>query len=378
MSQHEGRDAETVEVKQEMEKDKVEVFAMNIVLRQLKKDPSVRVDSIQETIETLNNTYKKNIKLEDVLKLLEKKGVETKEGYAFAPGVLEEMAAEEEEEKSAEENITKQGSVKELGKELNELEKKLHSFEEKIELTALEPKVDEQKARKIFASNINKKFLFLKEEIVDRVTLKHAQVYKINFKYFSHKDAFHVGEAYINSLTGEFIHEDKGTLKESKGLNVFKELSESEATVLKLVAEKKRSPKEVAEFMRMEEGNAKRILDSLVKKKLISFVADQKGKTIYIPDTKIEMELPPTPMHELLTSIGKMPITEVETAAIIPPKINEREIPELMKKLWGNVVVKEITHIFLPVWEGTLKRKTGEERTILIDAINGKRINGTD
>ena len=58
MSQHEGRDAETVEVKQEMDKDKVEMLAVNIVKRQLEKDPSIRVESIQETIDTLNNTYK--------------------------------------------------------------------------------------------------------------------------------------------------------------------------------------------------------------------------------------------------------------------------------------------------------------------------------
>ena len=50
------------------------------------------------------------------------------------------------------------------------------------------------------------------------------------------------------------------------------------------------------------------------------------------------------------------------------------KIPDLLKKLWGNVAVKEITQIFLPVWEGVLKKKTGEERIVLIDAINGQKI----
>ncbi|MFA6398796.1 MAG: hypothetical protein WCW44_00355, partial [archaeon] len=81
-----------------------------------------------------------------------------------------------------------------------------------------------------------------------------------------------------------------------------------------------------------------------------------------------------TPLHEMLSSLGKMQITEVGSAAIVQPKLNEKEIPELLKKLWGNVAVKEVTHLFLPVWEGVLKKKTGEERTITIDAINGKII----
>jgi DNA helicase HerA-like ATPase len=386
MSQHEGRDAETTEVKQELEENQVETLAVNIVVRQLQKDPSIQLDSVKETLETLNNTYKKNVNLDSILKELEKKGIYAVDNAVYAPGVLEEMEAEKEaeaEEKAAQEELegaeievdNKTIKVKKLGKEIEELEDKLHEFEEKVELTALQPKIDEVKARKMIAGHITKKFLFLDNEFLDRLTLKHAQIYKVKYKYFSHKEAFHVGEAYINSLTGEFIHEDRGNLVESKGLPVLLDLSEAETTVLKLVAEKKRNPKDVATFMRMEEGNAKRILDTLTKKGLIGTITDQKGHTSYVPDSKIEMDLPPTPLHEMLTSVGKMPITEVETAALVPPNFNEKEIPELLKKLWGNVAVKEVTHLFLPIWEGVLKKKTGEERIIIIDAINGKQLN---
>ncbi len=385
MSQHEGRDAETTEIKQELAENQVETLAVNIVVRQLQKDPSIQIESVKETLETLNNTYKKNVTLDSILKELEKKGIYAVDNAVYAPGVLEEMEAEKEEEKEkqAEEELenaeiegdNKTIKVKKLGKELDELENKLHDFEEKVELTSLQPKIDEIKARKMIAGRITKKFLFLDNEFLDRLTLKHAQIYKVKYKYFSHKEAFHVGEAYINSLTGEFIHEDRGNLVESKGLPVLLNLSEAETTVLKLVAEKKRTSKDVAAFMRMEEGNAKRILDTLTKKGLIGTITDQKGHTAYVPDSKIEMDLPPTPLHEMLTSVGKMPITEVESAALVPPNFNEKEIPDLLKKLWGNVAVKEVTHLFLPIWEGVLKKKTGEERIIIIDAINGKQLN---
>ncbi|MCX6803845.1 MAG: ATP-binding protein [Candidatus Diapherotrites archaeon] len=384
LSQHEGRDAETVEVKQELERDKVELLAVNIVLRQLEKDPSIRIDSIKETLDTLNNAYKKDVLIDAILAALEKKGIEVKDNSVFAKGVLEELAVEEEEEKALLEkeneelepqNAGQTSLIKrKLPKDVEEFGEKLHEFDEKIELTSLKQVVDEQNARKKVLGFAPKKFGLFTDEIIDRISLKHAPIYKIKYKYFSHKDAYHVGEAYINSLTGEFIHDAGGKLRESKGLMILSGLSEAETTVLKLVAEKKRNSKEVAELMRMEEGNAKRILDGLAKKWLIAIVEDGKNNITYNSGGKYEMDLPPTPLHEMLTSIGKMPITELEAVSIIRGKLTENEIPDLLKKLWGNVVVKEVSQIFLPVWEGVLKKKAGEERIILIDAINGKKV----
>jgi len=385
MSQHEGRDAETVDNKHELETEQVEVLATNIVLRQLEKDPSIRIDSIKETLDTLNNTYKKNVHIDTILKALEKKGLQVKDNSVYAKGVLEEMEAEREEEeaiKLEEEDALeneKDGygaqmlKPKKLSKDVERFENQLHEFDEKVELTSLKPVIDEGRARKTLASFAAKKFIF-PDEILDRVTLKHAQLYKVKYKYFSHKDAFQVGEAYINSLTGEFIHDDHGALKESKGLSLLLDLSDSETNMLKLVAERKRTSKDAAVLMKMEEGNAKRILDTLTKKGFLDINVDSKNNYVYSSGHKIAMELPPNPLHTILPSIGKRPITEIESAAVIPPALNEHDLPELLKKLWGNVNVKEVTHLFLPVWEGVLKKRTGEERVVLIDAINGKQI----
>ncbi len=386
MSQHEGRDAETVEVKQEMDTDKVENLAVNIVKRQLEKDPSIRTESVQETIDTLNNTYKKSIQLATVMDMLNKNGIVEKEGKVFTKEVLEEIEEEAKAEKEKEmeleadqnpevekEAVANPKGQKKLPKDVLEFENDLNEIEERVELTALKQVIEEPQARKLLLGMAEKKFLFLDNEILDRLTLKHAQIYKVRYKYFSHKDAFHEGEAFIDSLTGEFIHDDRGTLKESKGLPIFLDLSEAETTVLKLIAEKKRTAKETAALMRMEEGNAKRVLETLAKKGLIAKFIDDRKNEIFAPG-KIEMELPPTPLHEILPSIGKRPITEVDSAILIQPIMSEKEIPELLKKLWGNVAVKEITHLFLPVWEGVLKKKTGEERIVQIDAINGRPV----
>lgn len=389
MSQHEGRDAETTENKQELEENQVQILAVNIVQRQLEKDPSISIDTVKETLDSLNNTYKKKITLETILALIAEKGITLTDDRLYAKGVKEELDAEaaaeleEQTENELEKNV--KGSEESYGDKLLKAKKslaksegedgELEGFEERVELTALKPMIDETRARKILASNISKKFIFLDEEILDRLTIKYSLLYKVKFKYYSHKDSFHAGEVYINSLTGEFIHDDRGTLRESKGLPILLELNDSETTVLKLVAEKKRTSKEVATFMRMEEGNAKRILEALVKKGMLA-VIDNNGKTIFTINSKLQMDLPPNPLHNLLTSIGKRAITEVQTAALVSPNLTEKQVPDLLKKLWGNLTVKEITHLFLPVWEGVLKKKTGEERIVLIDAINGNKVTG--
>ncbi len=380
MSQHEGRDAETIDSNQELEVEQVELLAVNIILRQLTKDPSIRIESIKETIDNLNNTYKKDLSLENVLKAIEKKGIKLNEEAAFAPGVFEEMQAEKEieetEPKEDEEKFKSTGPVakKKLPKEIEQFEEQLQEIEEKVELTSLKQEINEDEARKKLSSYAQKKLGLFPNEILDRLSLKHTPIYKIKYKYFNHKDAFHFGEAYINSLTGEFIHDDHGNLRESKGLPILIDLSESETNALKLVAHKRKTPSELAKNLSMEEGNAKRILDALVKKGFLSIENNEKGIVSYYQKSKVEIELPPSPLHEILPSIGKRPITEIESAAILPAKLNEKEIPDLLKKLWGNVAVKEITHIFLPVWEGTLKKRTGEERKIIIDAIKGKKL----
>jgi len=382
MSQHEGRDAETVEVKHELEKEQVEILAANIVLRQLEKDPQIAVESISQTLDSLNNTYKKAVTIETVLAALRKKGIIIEDDHVLAPGVKQEREREEALERAKalkEGRATKiEGNLDELATEaknaLAESEEDEATYETNVELMALQPTIDDPAARKILAKYRLKKALglFGDEEIIDRLALKYAILYKVKFNYFSQKNAFQMCDAYVDSLTGEFIHDVNGTLVESKGLPLMKGLNETEAVAFRLL-QKKRSLEELAKLLRMEKGNAKRVVDNLVESGLaIALPVKDKEKPFFVLKEKID--LPSTPLHGILPSIGKRPITEVDTVALIAPKTNEKEIPEMLKKLWGNVSVKEITHLFMPVWEAVMKKKTGEERMERIDAINGRRL----
>jgi uncharacterized protein len=394
MSQHEGRDAETIEVKHELEKDQVETLALSILARQLEKDPSISVESLEQTLDTLNNTYSQNVTVETIIEMAAEKGIYERDGRIYAPGVLDEMAAETKaaqkaakkaemeangeiedgEEEDEDEEDDESEDDEEEDEEYEDDGEEESEYEESIELVALQAKIDEATARKMLVKyRAKKKFgLFGDDEILDRLSVKYATLYRVKYHYFSQKDAFQLGEAYINSLTGEFIHEINGKLVEGRGLGLLLSLNEAETYALRLLG-KPKTLEQLAVEMKMEKGNTKRVFDKLVDKK-IALVLKQEEKIIYALKNKDLIDLPKNPLYSILSSIGKMPITEVEAVSIIQPKFSEKEIPALLKKLWGNITVKEITHLFLPIWEGVLKKRTGEERTQRIDALNGNQI----
>ncbi len=379
MSQHEGRDAEIIEVKHDLGKEQVEELALKIILNKLKKDPSLKIDALQQILETLSDTYKQQLTMERILELLKQKNIDFDDERVYAPGVLKEIEAEKV---SDEQEISEESVVDENGEEINsekidgknsvDEETAEQEFEAGVELTALQSTIDETSARKLLVNyRLRKKLgLFGDEEILDRLSLKYGVLYRMRFNYFSQKDAYQVGEAYINSLTKEFIHDRGGQLVESMGLSLLADLNESEVLAVKLL-QRKIELKELAEKLGMEEGNAKRVLEKLAKKDLIK--VEQINENIFY-SMKKKFDLPPNPLHAIMPSVGRRPIIEVESMPIIAPEINEKEAAELLKKLWHNVTIREITQLFLPVWEGILKRKTGEERVVRIDAINGKKL----
>ncbi len=396
MSQHEGRDAETVKVEHNLNDDQVQKLAINIVKSKLEKDPIIKITLMEQILETLNATYNKNVTIEQLLALLDKEGIDYDENNIYAKDVLKEIENEKlieekkkmqiENQKKSEENnkeSIEESSINEViesetGEEIlddtktNKNKTTDDEFESSIELTALKASIEEHDARIALANlRLKKRFgLFGEEEFLDRLSLKYGVLYKVKYNYFSQKDAFQIGEAYINSLTCEFIHDKNGKLVESNGLFILKDLNEAEIQLVKLLDDK-HDLKSLSEKMQMEQGNIKRILDNLSKKDLI---ITTRTKDDFYFSLKKELDLPPSPLHGILSSIGRRPIIEVESIGMLQPNFSDKDAAEIVKKLWHNITIREISQLFLPIWEGVLKKKTGEERIVMIDAINGKQI----
>lgn len=362
MSQHEGREAETVERDMRLDDEKVLLLATEMVKGKLDRVGSVPSSTIDQAVQTLNAKYKSKVNLADVLKNLEEEGavINEEESTISIPGEVQEEALAEE-------------LVGETEKEV-EKEAKAVFPEETIQLLAFPARVDEKRAMALFNKMRKKRFLgvFGNEEALENVQLRHLPIYRVEFNAFDTKETFRKAEAYINSVTGEFIHFDgkKNQFVESKGLPLLGRVSHNELAVLALLDRKKEFAALVHE---MKQGNAvvKRLVESLEGKGL---VRREKVKGTDFLSLERKFELPMQPLHPLLASLDSLPILNIEAMSLMREAVDKQAIPKMLQKLWKNVVVKKIDLVYLPVYETFLRKKDGSVRKMFIEAVAGNQL----
>lgn len=367
MSQHEGRDTETAERDTKLGRDKVLLLALEMGYSKLQSSGSLQSAIIDQVVKTLNAKYKSDIKVSDVLRELEKKGatIDSKTGVASLPGM------QEEEEPEAEEPS---GGVEE---EVEEEAREVLSAEE-IELLAFPANTSEEQARTLFNAARKKRFLGIlgDEEALENIQLRYLPLYKLQLHAFNSKKTFHTAEAFVNSVTGEFMHflPSKKQFIESRGLQQLGDLNEREAKIL-LLLDRKRELAAIVQQSGENEATVRRCLKGLVDK---GFAGEEevKGSKFYF--LAKEIDLPGNAMHPLLSSLNRLPVENASAISLLREVIDRKGLPKILQKLWGNVIVKKVDVVYLPVYEAFLKKKDGTLRKVLIEAVNGKRIELAD
>jgi len=362
MSQHEGREAETVERETKLDNDKVQLLAVGMSKSKLEQVGSIPTSTVDQVVNTLNAKYRSDVGLGEVLRKLEEEGIVIDEDSSSVS-----MPGEAQEEALAEELV---------GETEKEVEKEAKAVfpEETIELIAFPAKINDEGARAIFNNLRKKRFLglFGNEEAIENIQLRYMPIYKVDYNAFDTKQTFRKAEAYINSITGEFIHFDnrKNLFVESEGLLSIDSLTQNELKVLTLLAQKR----EFAELVK-ESGQSKsivkRLLESLQEKGVVERKKEQ-GKDNYI--VLKQFELPPSPVHPLLSSLNQLPVLNIEAMSLMRERVDREKLPKILKKLWGNVVVKKIDLIYLPVYETFFRKKDGSVRKLFVEAVIGNRL----
>jgi len=242
-----------------------------------------------------------------------------------------------------------------------------------IELLAFSKHLNEENARKKFDKIRQKKFLGLlgEEEFIDSISLKHLPVYKIKYNVYDSQETFFVGEAFVDATNIEFIHYKRGEgLIESKGFKIGKDLDKSELEILTTLTEKTMPLEEIAKRLKKKPEEVQSTIATMVSKKLLE---EHKGKeTVYTAGK--ELDLPPEALHALLGSMKRVSVKEETALHLIKEQIDKNQLNDLLKKIWGNVKLKEIETIYLPIFEAEFKKKNGEKRTMRIEAVTGNRI----
>ncbi len=362
MSQHEGREAETVERNTKLDNEKVLVLAVGMAKNKLDAVGSLSTSTVDNVVNTLNSKYKSSIKLSDVLRALEEEGavIEEETSTVSMPGAVQEEALAEE-------------LVGETEKEV-EKEAKAVFPEESIELIAFPTNVGMEKARLCFNRLRKRRFLglFGSEEAIENIQLRHMPVYKVEYNAFDTKKTFRKAVAYVNSITGEFLHFDskKRLFVESKGLPHAKDVSANELSLLMLLDRKREFPA-VVKDLGQDKAIVKRLLQKLQEK---GFVEREKANGNDFYARKVSIELPPSPVHPLLGSLEQLPVSNIEAMSLMRENVDTDTVSKLLQKLWKNVVVKKVDLVYLPVYETFLRKKDGSIRKIFLEAVTGKEL----
>ncbi len=373
MSQHEGRDAETSEAKEDVSENQVKELATEMIWRKLQQE-QLEMEKINILVDTLNGKYKSKIMLSTVLDALEEKGAIIEPERAFIKGKEtkteepeEEIETEEERyEKEVEEGLKKQELEKTTGF------KKLETEKSSIKELSISLKIDETSARKIANKKRKKKTLgFIgSEEIIKGIVLNFEPLYKISVNDFDLKKEFVSVDAYVNALTGELIHFDGKKFIESKGFNKSSSLNKDESIILRNLLQKKNLKEIIEVNFDISEDKAKRIISNLAEKGFVK--KDKKeGKIQYSLNS--ELDLPFSPRHKIISSINNCSFNENTLNNIVKEKFSFEEVSLMVKGFWPNSIVKKTVKVYRPVYYVSLE-DDGKERILKIDGITGQTI----
>jgi len=384
MSQHEGREAETIGVRKKLSDASVKKLLSGLYWNRLKRDHSFKTKELARIVTSMNHKYESNVSLEEILAILKAKGAILDENA----GVM--MLNPVEKHESVEKSLMRHGEKSAAGEneedeededleddELDEDDEEgevesedLMDTDESPSLLAFPLKISEANAKKtIRKKKLGRLFgLLNKGQYLTETRLKHIPVFRVQFNYFNEKDSFREGTLFISSLTGEFLHYKKGKFMESNGLKDLYDLKEDEITILNLLSAPK-DLKTLSKKIYFDESKITRILKKLCERELVKSV---KKKNAVFFELKKQFDLPPTPLHPLHRSIQKMPLVEAEVLMKESERYTKKDVTELLKKIWKKLVVKNVDEIYWPVFEGTIESDRDEKRRVLVDAVTGK------
>ncbi len=360
MSQHEGREAETVERSFKLGKEEVLRLAVGMTNSKLERTGTLETTIINEALRSLNVKYKSNVQLGEVIEQLEKKGAifDPKASTLTLPGAEHEEALVEEISGEVEKEIAR--------------ESKAVLQPEPVELLAFPTNLSQEDAAKIINKTRKKKFLGLigTEEAIEKVTLRHLPIYQIKFNVFNDDKSFHKGKVFVDSGTGELLHFDKQSraFVKSNGFGLLNGLKESEIKTMLALGKEKREFAALSKQLGESEMVTKRLLESLVTKGISA--KEKIAETNFYFLAK-EIDLPRDPLHPLLRSLESLPVSMAEALSLEVEKVPKQKAVEALSKLWKKLVVTEVKDVYLPFYESILKLPDGKLRMIRIEAVNG-------
>jgi len=373
MSQHEGREAETVEVRKKLDNPAVQRLLGKMYWNRLKRDGSFKLKELGRILDSMNRKYKSSVKIDLIVSDLKAKGAIIDEGSGVVmvnPAEGPKPAAEPD--KGVEETLLRpeeRRAIEDAGEEMAIPEEEIPA-EEHVTLLAFPARVSEAKARALIKKKkLGKLFGLLKKgQRLGEIRLKHIPVFRVEFNYFNEKKAFREGMVFVNSLSGEFLHYRNGKFIESSGLKELYDLADEEILVLNILSSPK-DLKAISKKIYFDDAKILKLLKKLEERELVKRV---KKKQAVLFSLNKKFDLPSTPLHPMHSTVRKLPLVETEVLMKESERYSKKDVSAMLRKIWKQLVVKNVEEIYWPVFEGTLEGKEGEKSRVLVDAVTGK------
>lgn len=386
-SQHEGRDAETTGMAEQIDSTQAGQIALEMLLRNVKDEKYVDMERAKLAIDTLNTKYNGNINLDKILDQLAQKGFIVSDEGIYLKGFAKKNAKEkpEKDEEAFEEdelelqnlaqNAQRSMATQAAGEEppqhqAEKISREAENIQNEIELLSLPQRIDERTALRIANSARKKSFLglFGKTERIEDIQLRHLPIWRLKLNIITNKREFVAKDCFVNSLSGEFVHFKGGNFLESKGLPLISSLSDEELLVFRFMQGRNAVIEQIMANTNLDEARVTRILNRLMESRIAERKVDG-NKKFYTVSKAIDM--PPSQRNDLLDSLAVLPFTKTEALNVERERVSKEDAANSVRKLWPNVLVKRSEVLYKPVWFVALSAQ-GKRRHVLVDAVNGK------
>ena len=372
LSQHEGRDAETIREVVKKDFDEVLSMVVDLIEKKLLKVKQLKVSDAKDILDIINIKYKSNVNYKQLrIPLLEKNIIEREE-YLF-------FKTEKETKQKAEIPKEEQDAITDV---LNEYESNedLSEERENLDSAVLIDKVKTLPVRipKEIAENKSQRGIlkFLNKKKIKSSFLEYRKIYKINYNYFDENEHFAELVAYLDSVSGEFLHFDKNCyFKHSTGLPLVKDLGENELLILQTLKEPK-TLQEIAKELEAPQDLLKKDLISLVDSGICDVKVINQEEYFLIITKKID--IPYDPLLKIISSLSELPLKSEENIleeAIESENYTKEDLETTLLKLWKTIEITDVSNIFWPIWNIVFENTQKDSFPALkIDAVLGQKI----
>jgi len=372
MSQHEGREAETVEIESSLTQEQINNILNEISFKKVENEKVVPIKAISSLVEIMNVKYKAKTKLSAVLDFLETKNcVLNPEYVALNQLALTDFLVEGKEDASLikEENTTEDKTTNQQGIIGSGKQNQANQIAPEKSLLGLPIKVNKIEANSLIEKQLRKSLLGVlgEQEKLSEINLVWIPVFKLTFDS-SFKNESVNAIAFINSLTGEFIHFKENKLIESNGLSLLFDLNAVESKILLSISKKGSGIQELIRETDFNSVKIKNALRELASKKLVKREFKERKEFFYL-NTNIEL---PSSRDILLSSLNsKIAKVSFDATNLINERFSEDNLNSILNVLWPKAKISSTEKIYLPAYQAMISSKQGK-RKIWIDAFTGK------